>query len=200
VTGVGAGKSPARGLGSGCCGLCSGDETAQPRQCATLRDAIDPRENTVCSGGGRGGGVPLWRRQWRRLACSREDGAEAQHIGKRVGEVSHAFITKDTPTFNPRYGDGDDLGRRVRGREVVGGPAGTAVLSREGGSVWQGGASGEVRCSDRRSWARLGVRTVTYGAARRTRALWSAGTRWRDATSRSGVISFRLPLFDCEKL
>jgi hypothetical protein len=56
VTGVGAGKSPARGLGSGCCGLCSGDETAQPRQCATLRDAIDPRENTVCSGGGRGGG------------------------------------------------------------------------------------------------------------------------------------------------
>jgi hypothetical protein len=56
VTGVGAGKSPARGLGSGYCGLCSGDETAQPRQCATLRDAIDPRENTVCSGGGRGGG------------------------------------------------------------------------------------------------------------------------------------------------
>jgi hypothetical protein len=35
----------------GRCGLCSGDETAQPRQCATLRDAIDHRGGVQAVGG-----------------------------------------------------------------------------------------------------------------------------------------------------
>jgi hypothetical protein len=39
-------EGPARGLGVGRCRLCSEDETTQFWQCATLRDATDPRENT----------------------------------------------------------------------------------------------------------------------------------------------------------
>jgi hypothetical protein len=38
--------------GGGHCRLCSSDETAQPRQCATLRDATYHRGGVQAGGGG----------------------------------------------------------------------------------------------------------------------------------------------------
>jgi hypothetical protein len=165
--------------GGGHCRLCSSDETAQPRQCATLRDATYHRGGVQAVGGGglwlqAEDGARRRRRQWsrRRSTSGRGCGAHDEHLKAFYRRALACFVAKG-PGESCRGTTAASAGARA-GRSQA--SEGTAM--RPGGRVRaQHVAEGDVTLvwrTDRWSRARLGVRTTAYGAARRS-GTWERG-------------------------
>jgi hypothetical protein len=110
-------------------------------------------------------GSSPWRQPWR-LGGRPDAREEERRAGFKGGEWERGVVPSSRRIPRPLmswYG-----GRALAcacGRADADGPAVTAVLAREGGSAWQGGASGGGQCSDWRSRARLSMRTAAYSGA-----------------------------------